>query len=170
VSARFFFADCLSFNPGPISTRTHPIEDQMRSPFGLFLLLALLAWRPASADPIHKWVDSTGQVTYSSTPPPAGVPSEKVEVASPPTEDQIRQAQERAMRDKAQARELEKERLELEAARKAEAERRSAMQPTPPTVVIEKPVYEPQPIYSPPVIERPPGRRPVKPRPVPPTP
>jgi len=139
----------------------------MHLPFSVLFLLTLLVWQPAQADPIYKWVDSAGQVTYSSTPPPAGVQAEKMELASPPSEEQVQQAKERVKRDEEQARELKKARLELEAARKAEEDRRREMQSSPPTVVIEKPVYVPQPIYYPPVIERPPGGLPIKPRPVP---
>jgi hypothetical protein len=142
-------------------------------PVAFTLLFAVLVWQPVQADPIYKWVDSAGQVTYSSTPPPAGAQAEKMEVAPPPTGEEIRQARERAKRVEAQGRELENKRLEQEAAREAEETRLRELQATQPPVVIEKPiviekpVYIPQPAYYPPVNERPPGSPPPRPRPVP---
>jgi hypothetical protein len=138
----------------------------MHSPLAFSLLLALLPWQPVHAAPIYKWVDSAGQVTYSSTPPPAGVQTEKVEMAPPPTEAQIQEAKERARRDEEQARELEKARLEQEAARQAEEERLREMQAQQP-IVIEKPVYIPQPLYYPPDVQRPRPLPPARPRPDP---
>ena len=133
------------------------------------LLLALLAWQSAHAEEIYKSVDSEGQVTYSSTPPPASVHAEKLKVEPPPAPDEVRQARELAQRVDEQGRELEKKRVEQEAAQKAEEARLRAMEPPPP-IVIEKPVYVPRTIYYPPVIQSPPARPPqppVKPKPVP---
>jgi len=142
----------------------------MISPPLLTLLLAVLAWQPACADPLYKWVDSEGRVTYSSTPPPAGAKAEKVEVAPPPSAEDIWQAEERAKRIEAQAEGLTNQRLEQEAEERAreaeEARRREAEQAKRP-VVIEKPVYVPQPLYYPPP-RKPPPPRPPKPPPQPP--
>jgi hypothetical protein len=136
----------------------------MISPHFLFLLLAVLVCQPAGADPLYKWVDSTGQVTYSSTPPPAGIKAEKVKVLHPPSDEDIKQAEERVKRIEEQASELENKRLDQEAREAEEARLREAQQPQPP-IVIERPVYVPQPIYYPPA-HRP--RPPVGPRPHPP--
>lgn len=136
----------------------------MISPHSLSFLLAVLVCQPAGADSLYKWVDSTGQVTYSSTPPPAGVKAEKVKVLQPPSDEDIKQAEERVKRTKEQASELENKRLDQEAKEAEEARLREAQQPEPP-IVIEKPVYVPQPIYYPPA-HRP--RPPVGPRPHPP--
>jgi hypothetical protein len=139
----------------------------MISPRAFLLLLALLVWQAAYAQPIYKSVDSAGQITYSSTPPPAGTKAKRIEVAPPPSEEEIRQARERTRRVEEQALELENKRLEQEAAREAEEARLREMQPPQPPEVIKKPDYMRQPIYYPPVIERPPGLPPVKPRPIP---
>jgi hypothetical protein len=137
------------------------------SPSAFPILLALLFWQPADADTIYKSVDSAGQVTYSSTPPPATAQIEKLEEAARPTDEDIRQAKDRAKREEEQVRELEAKRLEQEAAQAAKEARLREMQPSPPPVVIEKPVYIPQTIYYPPAIQRPPGLPTVKPRPAP---
>jgi len=129
------------------------------------LLLAALVCQPASADPIYKWVDSTGQVTYSSTPPPGRVKAEKVALPPPPSEEEIRQAKDRVKRIEEQAREMESQRLEQEAREAEEARLRKEQQPQP--LVIEKPVYVPQPIYYPPAIRPKPIRPPHKPHPRP---
>jgi hypothetical protein len=136
----------------------------MISPYAFSLLLAWLTWQPAYAEPLYKWVDSTGQVTYSSTPPPAGIKAEKVKVLHPPSDEDIKQAEERVKRTEEQASELENKRLDQEAKEAEEARLREAQQPQPP-IVIERPVYVPQPIYYPPA-HRP--RPPVGPRPHPP--
>lgn len=136
-----------------------PTESTMTSPYALALLLALLVGQPVSADPLYKWVDSAGRVTYSSTPPPAGTKAEEVEAPPRPSEEEVRQAGERVNRTRARVRELEDERLEQEAAERAreeeEARRREEEHAREP-VVIEKPVYVPQPIYYPPAGKRPP--------------
>jgi len=129
----------------------------MISPYAVPLLLAGLAWPSAYAAPLYKWADSAGHVTYSSFPPPAGAKALKVEVPPQPTAEEIRQAEERVKRTQEQAREMEDRRRKQEA-REAEEARLRAMQPPPAPVVIEKPVYVPQPIYYPPV-RVPPRRR-----------
>ena len=127
------------------------------------LLLAVLVSQPASADTIYKWVDSEGQVTYSSIPPPGRIKAEIVALPPPPSEEEIKQAQDRVKRTEEQARELENQRLEQEAREAEEARLRKAQQPQPP-IVIERPVYVPQPIYYPPA-HRPGPRPPHEPRP-----
>jgi hypothetical protein len=136
----------------------------MVSAYAFSLLLAGLAWQAAYAAPLYKWVDSAGHVTYSSLPPPAGTPAEKVPLPSQPTAEEIRQSEERAKKIEEQARELEEQRLKQEA-QEAEEARLRAMRPPAP-VVIEKPVYLPQPIYYPPVM-KPPRRHRDKPHPKP---
>ena len=135
----------------------------MVAPYAFCLLLAGLAWQAAHADPLYKWVDSTGQVTYSSTPPPGGIKAEKVKVPPPPSDEDIKQAEERVKKIEEQASELENRRLDQEAKEAEEARLRAAQQPQPP-IVIERPVYVPQPIYYPPA-HRPRPRPPVEPRP-----
>lgn len=127
------------------------------------LLLAGLVCQSASAGPIYKWVDSTGQVTYSSTPPPGRIKAEQVAVPPPPSEEDIKQARDRVKRTEEQAREMENQRLEQEAREAEEARLRKAQQPQ--TIVIEKPVYVPQPNYYYPPATRPRPRPPVKPHP-----
>lgn len=128
----------------------------MTTPHAAFLLCAALAWHPASAD-LYKWVDNTGDVTYSSRPPPAGVDAERLQPVPQPSAEEIRQAEESVEKAQALARELEDERLRQEAAAAEEARLR-AMASSPPPIVIEKPVYVPQPVYYLPVGKPPPKR------------
>lgn len=122
------------------------------------LLLAGLAWQPVHAEPLYKWTDSAGNVNYSSSPPPAGVEAERVQPVPQPSAEEIRQAEESVEKAQALARELEDERLQQEA-EAAEEGRLRAMESPPPPIVIETPVYVPQPVYYPPV-RRPPPKRP----------
>jgi hypothetical protein len=143
--------------------RASLIGATMVSSYALCLLLAGLGGQPAYAEPLYKWVDSAGKVTYSSTPPPPGAKAEKVKLPPPPSDEDIKQARERVKRTEEQASELENRRLDQEAREAEEARLRAARQPQPP-IVIEKPVYVPQPIYYPPA-HRP--RPPVGPPPSP---
>ncbi|WP_296892438.1 DUF4124 domain-containing protein [Thiobacillus sp.] len=120
----------------------------------LGLLLVGLAWQAAQAAPLYKWQDSAGRVTYSSLPPPAGFKAEQLKDASQPDAEAIHQAEARAKKAQELAREMEAARR----AQEAEDARRRALQPPAP-LVIEKPVYVPQPIYYPPV-GHPPRRHP----------
>lgn len=129
----------------------------MRPCLALSLLFAALGWQSAAAVPIYKWIDDAGRVTYSSLPPPRGVPAEQVEPPPRPAAEDVRQAEERTRRAQALGRELEAERLREEA-EAAEAARLRALQFPPSPVVIEKPVYVPQPVYYPPVRKPPPKR------------
>ena len=135
----------------------------MISPYAFPLLLAGLATQAACAAPLYKWVDTAGHVTYSSLPPPAGARARTIEIPPQPSPEETRQAEARAKRMLEQASELEARRREQEA-REAEDARLRAMQPPPP-VVIEKPVYVPQPIYYPPVRARPRPHHDKHPRP-----
>lgn len=126
----------------------------MISPYAFPLLLAGLLWQPAHAAPLYKWVDSAGQVTYSSHPPPDGAKAEKVTVPPQPTAEEVRQTAERVKRIEEQASELEDQRRQQEA-REAEEARLHALQSPPAPVVIEQPVYLPQPLYYPPVMKPP---------------
>lgn len=135
----------------------------MISRYVFSLLLAGLAWQPAYAAPLYKWVDSRGHVTYSSFPPPSGAKAENVKVPPQPTAEEILQAKERVKRMEEQASELEDTRRKQEA---EEARLREAQQPQPP-VVIEKPVYVREPVYYYPPPHRPRPHPPVKPPPKP---
>lgn len=120
----------------------------MLSPYVFPLLLAGLAWHTAQAAPLYKWRGSTGQVTYSSLPPPAGIKAEQLQVLPHPTAEEIRQAEARVKKMEEQASEMEARRLK----QAADEARLRALKPTAlPPVVIEKPVYVPEPIYYPPV-------------------
>jgi len=74
----------------PIGTRTRQIG--WHDDFTFHLLLAVLVCQPASADPLYKWTDSAGRVTYSSTPPPGGVKAKTIKMPPPPSEEDIKQA------------------------------------------------------------------------------
>lgn len=129
------------------------------------LLFAGLAWQPACADLLYKWVDSAGHVTYSSLPPPAGTQAEKVQGPPQPSAEAIRQAEEQVKRTQELAREMEDQRRKQEA-EEAEEARLRAMQSPPAPVVIEQPVYMPYyyPSYVAPLPrphpDKPPRRRP----------
>lgn len=114
----------------------------MRSAYVLPLLLAGLAWAPTHAAPLYKWVDSAGQVIYSSSPPPAGTQVEKVQAPPQPSAEEVRQTGERAKKIEAQANALEAQRHQQEAD-EAEAARLRALQSPPAPIVIETPVYAP---------------------------
>lgn len=133
----------------------------MISPYTFPLLLAVLVCQPTAADPIYKWVDSKGRVTYSSTPPPGGVKADQLKTPPAPTEEQVRQAEEQLKRTKEQASELESQRLKQEEKEAEEARLRKEQQPQPPTAT-EKPAYSPQPTYY-----NPPLRPPLRPTPRP---
>src|SRR5574340_785780 len=104
------------------STPSSPVDATMVSAHLLPLLLAGLAWQPAHAAQLYKWVDSAGQVTYSSHPPPAGIRAEKVEAPPQPTAQEVRQTEERVKRIEEQAGKLEDQRRQKEA-EEAEAAR-----------------------------------------------
>ena len=126
----------------------------MISRHALPLLLAGLIWQPACAAPLYKWRDSAGHVTYSSLPPPAGIKAEQLKTSPHPSAEDIRQAEELAKRTEQQASELADARRKQEAEEAEEAKRRALERPPAP-VVIETPVYVPQPVYYPPVRVRP---------------
>lgn len=124
----------------------------MMSPRVFSLLFAALACSSAMADALYKSVDSAGNVTYSSTPPKGGK-VEKLEVAPPPTEAEIRETEERLKKYEAQASELEAQRLlkeAEEAAREAEEARLREEQKPEPRTETEMPEAAPQPDYYPP--------------------
>jgi hypothetical protein len=133
----------------------------MLSAYVLPLLLAGLVWQPACAAPLYKWIDNSGQVIYSSLPPPAGTQVEKVQAPPQPSAAEVRQTEERAKKIEAQANELEAQRRQQEAL-EAEEARLRALQSPPAPVVIEQPVYVPQPLYYPPVMRPRPKRHPDK--------
>ena len=104
----------------------------------LIWLLILLAPAPAfPADPIYKSVDPQGNVTYSATPPPEGVSSERLVAPAPPTEEDVQRAEAQTRKLKEQAAELERERKAREAEQAAAAE--DAVPPPGRTVVIPVP-------------------------------
>jgi Domain of unknown function (DUF4124) len=134
------------------------MEPMMTSSTLLSLLLAGFAWHAAHAATLYKWRDTAGHVTYSSRPPPAGIRAERMTGAPPPDAEALRQAEARAKKAQALATEMEAARRQQE----AEDARRRAMLPPPAPLVIEKPVYVPQPVYYPPV-RRPPRHHRDKP-------
>jgi len=138
------------------------------SPHPVLLLLAALAGTTASADALYKSVDSAGNVSYSSTPPKAGK-VEKLEVAPPPSEAEVRATEERLRKNAAQAQELQAQRQDrqaAEAAREAEAARqREEAQADEPDE--SGPPAAPQPLLYPPPISGYPGQPGARPYPYP---
>jgi len=66
------------------------------------------------ADTIYKSVDDKGNITYSTTPPQDNATSTEVEIAPPPSEEQIRAAQQRHDRNKEAAEILDENRKKRE--------------------------------------------------------
>lgn len=100
------------------------------------LLLPSLAF---AADPIYKSVDEQGNVIYSAEPPAGAVQSEQLAVPPPPSEEDVKRAEEATRQVQEQATRLEQERK----ARKAEqAAAPKAAEPAPGghTVVVPIPV------------------------------
>lgn len=100
----------------------------MNRPFStlssLLFILALLA--PAVHSGTYRWVDDSGNVVYSQTPPPDGRPAETIAPPPPPAEDPeaARQRLDAATEKLEQSAE-EREQLKQEQARKKqEAEQR----------------------------------------------
>lgn len=90
----------------------------------------LLATAPVAAgDPIFKWVDASGNVTYSSTPPP-GAAAQPVDIppAPPPAEMEAAKERERSLQELGD--QLYQERADREA--ELAAERRAAREETAP--------------------------------------
>lgn len=146
-----------SFGSAPGLGRAGLIGATMISPYAFALLLAAVVCQAADAA-LYKWVDRTGQVIYSSDPPPAGTPAEKVQEPPQPSAEEVRQTEERLRKIEEQAEELAAQRRQQEAEAAEEARLRALQSPAPP-VVIEKPVYVPQPVYYPPVMKPPPKKR-----------
>ena len=67
------------------------------------------------ADTIYKSVDEKGNVTYSTTPTQDNAKSTEVEIAPPPSEEQVRAAQQRHDRNKEAAEILDENRKKREA-------------------------------------------------------
>lgn len=83
------------------------------------ILLGLASTAATGADgTIYKWTDKEGNVHYTDCPPPPGCPAGTVRVEPAPSEQQVRQAQERLEKliagQQESAAERERERLEHE--------------------------------------------------------
>lgn len=76
----------------------------------LCMALLLIAGIVAAAENAYKSVDESGQVHYSSVPPENAVKTNRLDLPSGPTEDQIRDADQRAAIAADAAEALEKER------------------------------------------------------------
>lgn len=100
----------------------------------ILLMMLLVPSIALAAEPIYKSVDEQGNVTYSAQPPATGVKSETITVPPPPSEEDVRRAEEQASKVKAQADELEKERKSREPEQAAAAA--TAAPPAGTTVVI----------------------------------
>jgi len=128
----------------------------------ILLVMLLVSSIALAAEPIYKSVDEQGNVTYSAQPPATGAKLETIAVPPPPSEEDVRRAEEQAGKVKAQADELEKERKVREAERAA-----AAVPPAGTTVVVPVPgvVGDPDVVSVPvrprpaPLPARPPGRR-----------
>ena len=105
------------------------------------LMPALLAAVSVGADQIYRWVDASGKVTFSSTPPPEGKQASVVDLPPPPSPESVeaQRERERAIAElggQLQQRRLEREALQLEEQRAAR-ERAATEQELPPSTASE---------------------------------
>lgn len=83
---------------------------------------ALLLAAGMAAGQVYKSLDEKGRVIYSDRPVPDAVSTEPVEIEEGPTEEQVREAEERAGQAVSRSREMDAERAaQQEARRRAEA-------------------------------------------------
>ena len=121
------------------------------------LLLFSITNGIASAEKIYKSIDKEGNVTYSTTPPPDAVGSEEIERPAGPTDEQVREAEERSRQTTELAGELERDRVQREkeqAQREADERARNAV----PVAPVYVPVPVPYPYYDHPLVQYPPAR------------
>lgn len=132
----------------------------------IFLLVGMLAALPVAAGAIYKSVDRDGKVTYAAQPLPNAVSTEPLTTDAPPSEEQVRQAQEQAAAIASFNERVEKERKQ---AAKEEADRQAAVGRT---IIVERPYLLPVPSgdywWGAPAIPPGPPIRPLPPRPSPP--
>jgi hypothetical protein len=138
------------------------------------LVAAVILATPAvvAADPIYRWVDANGNVSFSSTPPP-GAAAQPVELPPSPTPAQVEAARERERSIQELGTQLSQQRADREAqlAEERQAARAEAAQA--PVQPIQDSSITPDdgwwiPAYPPvhrPIRPRPPPGRPVPPPP-----
>ncbi|MDT8283378.1 MAG: DUF4124 domain-containing protein [Gammaproteobacteria bacterium] len=63
-----------------------------------FLFYMLLCSTAAYAETVYKSVDENGNVSYSATPPPNSEQTKKIDIQPPPSEEDIKSAQQRHQR------------------------------------------------------------------------
>jgi hypothetical protein len=138
------------------------------------LVAAVLLAVPAavSADQIYRWVDASGNVTFSSTPPP-GAAAQPVELPPSPTPAQVEAARERERSIQDLGTQLSQQRADREAQLAEERQATRAQAAPSPVEPIQDgggatdsgwwvPAYPP---IRPPLGPRPPPGRPVPPPP-----
>lgn len=76
------------------------------------IVILLLTSATSAADTIYKSIDKDGHVTYSTTPPQDSEKSSSVDIAPPPSEEDIKAAQDRQNRNKETAEILDENRKE----------------------------------------------------------
>ncbi|MCX7892014.1 MAG: DUF4124 domain-containing protein [Burkholderiales bacterium] len=119
--------------------RLPPLSNPARAAM-LLAALGLALAAPAAAQQVYKWVDETGRVHYSNSPPPQGAargPVQSIEqkvttVPSPVDQDAVRDRREQELRNRVEQLERERDRERAaagaqpsySAAAQAEAERR----------------------------------------------
>lgn len=138
----------------------------------VFAAVLLAAPAVVAAQPVYRWVDAQGNVTFSSTPP-IGKPAEPVELPPLPTPDQIEAARERERSIRELGEQLSQQRADREAQRAEErrAARAEASQ-APAQPLEESGVTTDSGWWIPafPPVQRPIHPRPPLGRPVPPPP
>ena len=76
------------------------------------IIILLLISTTVAADTIYKSIDKDGHVTYSTTPPQNSEKSKSVDIVPPPSEEDIKAAQDRQNRNKEAAGILDENRKE----------------------------------------------------------
>jgi len=123
---------------------------------GALLMISVVSGTTV-AEKIYKSIDKEGNVTYSTTPPPDAVGSEEIARPVAPTEEQVREAEERSRQTYELAGELERDRVQREkeqAQREADERARNAV----PAAPVYVPVPVPYPYYEHPLVQYPPAR------------
>jgi flagellar biosynthesis GTPase FlhF len=86
------------------------------------IVITLLLQSPVFAD-IYKWIDDSGEVHYTQTPPPGGIATENIQGAPPPAESaQINDAEQQKLQQQLDA--YEERRAEQQKQQSTENQRR----------------------------------------------
>ena len=95
--------------------------------FPLFCVALGLSPAGVAQEPVYKWTDAAGNITYSDQPPPAGHDAEQLQLPAAPSAEEAEAARQRTATMQRQTEELARERR-LREQRAAEAAQQAALQ------------------------------------------